>query len=181
MSKSIVLLNGLPGSGKTTLAAPLGRELAMPVISKDAIKEALADVIAVPLPTSRLGALASDAMWQLAAMIDGPVVVESFWAAGRDDGFLQSGLAVAGAQRAIEVWCDVPIDVARERFVTRPRHAAHRDAERLGEWDEIAARARPCSGRPTITVLTSTPVDVPLLANRVRTLLDEPASGLVRE
>lgn len=41
----IVLVNGAPGSGKTTLASPLGRMLGLPLIAKDTIKEAMADVL----------------------------------------------------------------------------------------------------------------------------------------
>lgn len=47
-----IVLNGVPGSGKTTLAPLLARELGFPVVARDAIKEALADAVAVPLPTS---------------------------------------------------------------------------------------------------------------------------------
>jgi predicted kinase len=39
----LILVNGLPGSGKTTLANGLARQLDAPLIAKDAIKEAVAD------------------------------------------------------------------------------------------------------------------------------------------
>jgi adenylate kinase family enzyme len=41
----VVLVNGLPAAGKSTLAPPLACELGLPVISKDVIKEAHADVL----------------------------------------------------------------------------------------------------------------------------------------
>src|SRR5690348_6322567 len=46
-SVPFVLVSGPPGSGKSTLAAPLAWALDWPVISKDAIKEALADSLGV--------------------------------------------------------------------------------------------------------------------------------------
>ncbi|MFC4245049.1 AAA family ATPase [Gryllotalpicola reticulitermitis] len=178
MSDSVVLLNGVPGAGKTTLATPLARQLGVPLIGKDAIKESLADLVSQPLPTSQLGALASDVMWSLAALVDGVVIVESFWATGRDEKFLRAGLCRAGAGRAVEVWCEVPIGVARERFLTRERHPAHKDAERLAEWEAVAAVARPCSGQPTLPVRTDAIVNVALLVERIRALLDDESARL---
>ncbi|RKR74158.1 AAA domain-containing protein [Frondihabitans australicus] len=166
-----MLINGAPGSGKTTLARLLGPELGRTVLSKDAVKEALADAVAARLPTRELGALASDAMWRLAALVDGPVVVESFWAADRDEAFLAEGLRIAGITSGVEVYCEAPLPMMRARFVDRERHAAHDDALRLDEWEHLAAVARPLSGFPVLRVDTSAPVDVAAVAVAVRETL----------
>ncbi len=42
---AFVVVAGLPGSGKTTLARALAVELDLPLISKDTIKEALFDAL----------------------------------------------------------------------------------------------------------------------------------------
>jgi predicted kinase len=49
MGSSLILLNGIPGAGKTTLAGPLARALEVPVVSKDAVKESLADLVSARL------------------------------------------------------------------------------------------------------------------------------------
>jgi predicted kinase len=40
---TLILVSGAPGAGKTTIAARLSRNLRMPMVSKDAVKESLFD------------------------------------------------------------------------------------------------------------------------------------------
>ena len=171
MATLAVIVNGIHGSGKTTLATGLAVELGFPVVSKDAIKEALANIVPGRLPTRRIGALASDTMWSLAAMIDGPLIIESFWATDRDEEFFERGVETAGIEAGVEVWCEVSIETARRRFEWRPRHPVYGDAARGFEWEELARQARPISRFPTLEVNTESPVDVSILATELRTLL----------
>ncbi|MEV5895600.1 hypothetical protein [Nonomuraea fuscirosea] len=48
MCERVVLVNGLPGSGRSTPARALGRGLGWPVLSEDALKEILADALDRP-------------------------------------------------------------------------------------------------------------------------------------
>jgi hypothetical protein len=171
MSQIAVILNGVPGAGKTTLARLLGPELGFPVVSRDAIKEALADLVSVDLPTQRVGALAADAMWAMVGMIERPTLVESFWATGRDETHFERGLTVSHVERGIEVWCEVPLELARGRYIDRPRHRVHTDLARLAEWDEMARDAGPISHFPMLRVDTSGSVDVSYLADTIRQIL----------
>jgi predicted kinase len=156
VAKRVVLVNGLPGSGKSVLAARLARELGWPVLSKDRIKEALADAVPHPALGPKLGAIAADTLWTLAAQLPGTVIAESWWFAPRDRDFLARGLGRAGARAAIEIWCDVPVEVARERYERRRRHPVHRDdRDMTAEWRRWAVDGKPVALCPVLRVDTT--------------------------
>jgi predicted kinase len=156
----LVLVNGLPGSGKTTLSRRIAKALAVPVVAKDALKEALAEAVPAACPDG-LGAIAMDAAWGLAAEIPGTVVVESWWFRPRDLGFVATGLERCGNPPLVEVWCDVPAEIARARVAARQRHRVHEDSQRLAEcWADWAARAEPLNLGPVLRVDTSVGVEV---------------------
>ncbi|MFF2276281.1 AAA family ATPase [Agromyces sp. NPDC058126] len=164
----LIVVNGIPGAGKSTLARPLARELAVPLVAKDAIKEALSDAVDVSLPTSQLGVVAAENVWAIARMLGGAVMIESFWATGRDESHFRRGFDSLGAPHGVEIWCHTPREVARQRFLTRERHRAHSDEARRSEWETLTSNAAPLSGLPVIPIETTAPVDVPRLAAVLR-------------
>ncbi|MGF3054866.1 AAA family ATPase [Microbacterium sp. YY-03] len=171
MPDRLIVLNGMPGSGKTTLASPLAALLGVPLVSKDAIKEALGDAVDAQLPTRAVGALASDALWRIVGMLNGAVLVDSFWLAGRDEEWFRRGWESAGSPAGLEVWCEAPRQIMRERYLTRPRHGVHDDQGRVDEWEAWAAKARPMTGLPMLCMDTSGPADVTDLAHSIRQAL----------
>lgn len=166
----VIVVNGVPGAGKTTLAAPLARALAVPLLAKDAIKEALFDAAGGMAPRRRVGVLASETQWTMAGFFDGSLLLESFYAADRDEPHVARGLSGLGNPPGVEVWCETPLDLAFERYKSRPRHGAHADQSRLDEWWALAEAARPMTGLPVLRVRTDAPVDVESVATRVRLL-----------
>ncbi|GAB2620814.1 AAA family ATPase [Pseudactinotalea suaedae] len=169
MPDLLILVNGLPGAGKTTLAHQLGASVDAVVISKDAIKEAMADALRLDEQSAAaLGAAAMEAAWVLAAAVARTVLVESWWFAPRDLEFVRAGIAAVSPDRVVEVWCDAGTATARSRYVARRRHAVHQDVERLErDWETWASQGRPLGLSPVVEVDTSGPVDVAGLAAEV--------------
>jgi len=172
----VVLVNGLPGAGKTTLARSLSQALGLPLLSKDTIKEAHAGVLGAEPPydwTQRrwsmaLGAAASQTMWAVLADTPGGAVLESCWPTDVRH-FVVAGLRRAGRRTPLEVWCDVPLEVARLRFERRfPRHPIHGDLPTDLEWQRWQETSQPLGIGPVLRVDTTRPVDLDAVTAWVR-------------
>lgn len=143
VADGVVLVNGLPGSGKTTLAGRVASTLQVPLVSQDALKEAMA-AAAPGVPSGAVGVAAAEVMWDLAAATPGCVVLESWWFKPRDLGFVTAGLARCGQPSTVEVWCDVPAELALARYRSRRRSAVYEDDRKLKEsWPRWLAEAEP--------------------------------------
>ncbi|MET8797704.1 AAA family ATPase [Nocardia sp. NPDC004568] len=176
MDKLLVLVNGLPGSGKSTLGATLAQILPAEFLSKDAVKEALAGCLTESDTAPDLGGIAMDTVWALARAAPRDVVVDSWWFRPRDLRFAQTGVGLVAPGRFAEIWCDTPAEVSRARCAARRRTALHRDEQRLAtDWDTWAARATPLGFGPVLTVDTTRPVDHGELAAEIDRVAAKPA------
>ena len=167
----MVIVNGLPGAGKTTLARSLSRRMSLQLISKDIIKEAYSDVFGIAPQEGHArrewsnahGAAASETLWALAAEAGGGAILESWWPRERAD-FLEAGLKRAGIERVVTVLCEVAPALARERFVQRVRegvrHPIHGDSPDLADYDRDWLGAEPLTVGPVLHVDTSAEVDL---------------------
>ncbi|WP_446664074.1 GNAT family N-acetyltransferase [Flexivirga sp. B27] len=171
-----LLVNGIPASGKSTIAPRLAAELGVPLFAKDMVKETIFD--ALP-PSARsalqgtggagspLGSGAGEVLWQLLAASPVGGVVENIW--WPDD----HQLAADGLQRAgfdprtvPHVWCSLPTATARRRHEARvqaghrhPVHGADTRVQQDLDWDWIARNAKAFDFGHRIDLDTSRPVD----------------------
>ncbi|MEV6060083.1 AAA family ATPase [Nocardia asteroides] len=168
MDKLLVLVNGLPGSGKSTLGRALAPELNAQFLSKDTVKESLATCLDTIDPRV-LGGIAMDTVWALAGAVPGTVVIDSWWFKPRDLQHARTGILVTEATHAVEVWCSVDAATAKSRYANRQRPAIHQDTRRLAvDWTGWAAEAAPLGLTSTLVVDTTGPIDCARLADRIR-------------
>jgi glucokinase len=145
------------------------------LFSKDVIKEAHAEVFGAQPPDGRrqrewnrqFGEAASSTMWALLADSVRGAVLESTWPGGETWGFVEAGLASAAVQRALQIWCQVPLELARERYEARhpTRHAVHGEPPDDVEWATRWATATPLPLRHTLRVDTTRDVDLEAVAD----------------
>jgi hypothetical protein len=163
-----VVVSGPPGSGKSTLASAVADALALPLLAKDTIKEALlVSWPAVDVDASRrTGRAAMDVLLALAAEFPAGAVMEANFhrsVAAGSIGILPGPI--------VEVFCRCRREVALRRYRDRAtrRHEGHFDTVRTDAeiWhDEVTEPVG--GGWPVIEVDTNVPVDVAQVLDRVR-------------
>lgn len=128
----MLLVTGLPATGKTTLARRLAADLRWPLLTKDDVKEALFDSLGTGdgehsrrLSDASFAALFRAAAEWRRAGVSG--ILEGNFIAGVHE----RAIVAAGAPRVVQVLCTLPASERerrlRERATLGARHPGHRD------------------------------------------------------
>ncbi|HET8929764.1 MAG TPA: AAA family ATPase [Acidimicrobiales bacterium] len=166
----LVVATGLPGSGKTTLAAQLAEALALPLIAKDHFKEILFETLGVrDADWSRQIGRAAIALQYDAMRTHRSAVVDSALWTGLSEPEIEAfGLPL------VQVYCRCPFEVARARYFERisvgERHVGHRDDEMTdADYEKFRPLLEPLAlAAPLVEVDTTTPVDIAATVAAIR-------------
>ena len=141
----LIIINGLPATGKTTLARPLSEKLEIPLIAKDTIKEFLFNTLGTKDRSwSRtLGKVSNDFIYELTDILlaDGQsLMIENAF----EKSFAKQKLERIidrHKPKVVELYCHSDSSVRRQRFVNRnesgSRHKGHADYENYLHETEI--------------------------------------------
>ncbi|MBI1257971.1 MAG: AAA family ATPase [Chloroflexi bacterium] len=135
----LIIVNGLPGGGKTTLAKRLADDLRLPVFSRDGIYETLFETLAAE--TQEASPLLGSAAYRLLYAISGSIltagralIVEGFF--GRPDLRTAEFLDLQRQHdfEPLQILCKADGNVLVGRFLARAgsagRHSGHTDADK---------------------------------------------------
>ena len=135
MGAKLIVIQGVPGAGKTTILKRLAGDLSVQAVGKDQIKENLYDIFGTEdlAWKEMLGRASIRMLYELVdeLLASGVtcIVENAFFAK-----FAASELSEIAAKHdasILEIYCKVPIAVAKQRFIERSssgeRHAGHRD------------------------------------------------------
>jgi predicted kinase len=166
-----VLVTGPAASGKSTLSRALADELGLPLLAKDAIKQALLDTEgAADVEASRaLGGRAVDELLEAARAV-GQGVLDSVWV---DRPRARRELAALG--EVLEVFCRADLDLMRARYAARTpsKGRGHFDEQRSDDELWPPASRRPLAGGwPVLEVDTGGDVDVASVVRWARRTAD---------
>jgi predicted kinase len=161
MRPVVIVISGMPGSGKTTLAHVLAASLHLPVVSRDDLKTGMHVTIESTErhEIARFGVAAFEVFYatvQLLVANGVSVIVEAAFHRDRSTAELQGLAAVADvAHIAIRIDEQTALDRYRQRAERGERHAAHADLLNLDRLRTETANYRLALPEPMLLVNTS--------------------------
>lgn len=149
MEPKLILINGLPGVGKTTLQKRLAQDLNLPAMGKDTIKEFLFDELGVrDREWSRnIGIVAIDMLHILCErlLLNGETIIieNAFYKSFAAPRFKE--LCEQHNIPLVEIYCftdnNLRIERYKKRSINGERHPGHADFDNFKDLDNMATTA----------------------------------------
>lgn len=155
--KTVILINGIPASGKSTVTRQLSATFNLPLLTIDGIKEPfMARFTDIDRHFNRqLGCAAYEVIWSIVGQSSaGCVWLIDAWFGFQPREMLQQLLQQAGVEKVLEVWNQISPELAVSRYASRlqDRKPGHPGEEYLPELAQLAQRAQPMRLGPVFTV-----------------------------
>jgi glucokinase len=173
--KRVVMVNGVPASGKSSVARALADATGWPILALDTIKNPF--LITLPpgdrLFNRTLGRASYAAIFDLiAAAPAGSTFIIDAWFGFQPLDALTEGLARAGVTDLAELWCHAPPQTIGDRYSARLalRPSGHPGADFVPELIALAERAAPTGLAPLHDVDTTRALDPATLTDWLRGL-----------
>jgi len=171
--KRAVLVNGVPASGKSTVARGISVRTGWLLFTLDRVKEPFFDELGIGDRefNRALGRASYAAIWSLVA--DAPneaTVVVDAWFGFQPIKILEGHLMRAGVGATAEVWCHASNEAVVTRYEARlgERHPGHPGAAYLPELVALNEQAKPIQRGPILDVDTTKENDLDAITAWVR-------------
>ena len=168
--KRAVLVNGVPASGKSSVARALSAVTGWPVLALDTVKNPF--LLALPAgdrPFNRtLGQASSAAIFDIIAEAPpGCTFIVDAWFGFQPLATLMDSIKRAGVDDLAEIWCNAPPKTIGARYLARlgTRPVGHPGADYVPELIQLAGRAKPSGLAPCFDLPTDQPLDMSLLVD----------------
>lgn len=155
--KRVILVNGIPASGKSRLAVELSAYSGWLQLSLDGIKNPFLQRLEnVDRPFNRvLGQASYQVIWDIiGGAPEGSTFIVDAWFGFQPKEVLQDYLQRAGISQVVEIWCQIDAELVAGRFASRlgERLPGHVGAEYIPELKILAGNARPITSGPVYSV-----------------------------
>lgn len=166
--KTVILINGIPASGKSTITQQLSETFNLPLLTIDGIKEPfMARFTEIDRALNRqLGCAAYEVMWSIVGQSPASCVwLLDAWFGFQPKETLQSLVQRAGVEKVIEVWNQITPEMAVFRYAQRlsQRRPGHPGEEYLPELALLAEQAEPMQLGEVFRVDQQKPLDLEAL------------------
>ena len=163
--KQLVMVNGVPASGKSSVSHALSRHTGWPVLALDTIKNPFLELMEeVDRAFNRvLGRASYKSIFSVIEEAPpGSTFIVDAWFGFQPVEVLREHIAVAGITEVLEIWCHAAPEIVGERYSKRleRRLPGHPGASYVPELIELSRRAEPCGIGPVLNVDTALPVDM---------------------